>query len=138
MQVREFGIVVSVKGNIASVKTSRHNDCENCGACPGSSAIIIEADNPINAQPGQQVYFVVEQVNMLLAAFMVYIFPLLFTALAVIAASGVAQSNNATASIGLLVTVGLGSFGLAIIIVRSYEKWVRKKTSMLPTIIERA
>lgn len=136
MQVREIGIVVSVKGNIAAVKASRHNDCENCGACPGSSAIIIEADNQVNAQPGQQVYFVVEQVNMLLAAFVVYIFPLLFTTLAVMAALYAAQSNNITVGTTILVAVGVVSFGLSIIIVRSYEHWVRKKTSMLPTIIE--
>ena len=136
MKVREFGVVVSLRGNIAAVKASRHNDCENCGACPGSSAIIVEADNPVGAIPGQQVYFVVEQVNILLAAFIVYIFPLIFTAVGVLAASYLAQFNGFTPNNSILIVAGVMTFVSAIIIVRSYERWVHKKTSMLPTIIE--
>lgn len=136
MKVREFGVVISVKNNIATVKASRHNDCDNCGACPGNSAIIIEAENPVDAQPGQQVYFIVEQVNMLLAAFIVYIFPLIFTALGVIATSYLAQILNTNAGASVLVVSGIVFFAISILLVRSYERWARRKTNMLPTIIE--
>ena len=136
MKVREFGVVISVKDNIATVKASRHNDCDNCGACPGNSAIIIEAENNVGAQPGQQVYFIVEQVNMLLAAFIVYIFPLIFTALGVIATSYLAQLQNIILGVGMLVVSGVVFFVMSVLLVRSYERWARRKTNMLPTIIE--
>lgn len=136
MKVIEVGIVIAIQGNIAKVKASRHNDCDNCGACPGSSAIIIDADNTINAQPGQRVHFVVEQVNMLLAAFIVYIFPLIFTAVAVLIAAYAADINNAVNATQWMIAAGVGSFLTALGLIYLYERLVKRKTSMLPAIVE--
>lgn len=78
MQTQQEGIVIATQaGGMAQVKTSRHNDCENCGACPGNSAIVLEARNTLGAKPGQRVMVEVQEVNMLKSAFIVYLLPLI-------------------------------------------------------------
>ena len=89
MQQQE-GIVVEVEGRIAKVKTSRHNDCENCGACPGNSAIVISAFSPMQVKPGQRVVVEVQEINMLKAAFVVYLMPLLAIFLGALEGHGIA------------------------------------------------
>ncbi|MBP1765422.1 MAG: positive regulator of sigma RseC/MucC [Firmicutes bacterium] len=77
MEKQQEGIVIETRGDMARVKTSRHNDCENCGACPGNSAIVLDARNPLDAKIGQRVVIEIQEVNMLKAAFIVYVLPLL-------------------------------------------------------------
>jgi Positive regulator of sigma E activity len=45
--------------------------------CPGSNAMVIDADNDVGAELGQHVLIENKASNMLLAAFTVYILPLL-------------------------------------------------------------
>lgn len=90
MQQQE-GIVIEVEGRNAKVKTSRHNDCENCGACPGNSAIVVSAYSPIQVRPGQRVIVEVQEINMLKAAFVVYVMPLLAIILGALAGYGIAD-----------------------------------------------
>lgn len=76
MMQEQVGVVLEVSGSMAKVKATRHSDCENCGACPGNQAMVLEARNPVGAKPGQRVAFEVKEVNMLKAAFIVYMLPL--------------------------------------------------------------
>ena len=63
MDRQQEGIVLEcLDQGMAKVKTSRHNDCENCGACPGNSAIVLQARNPLKARPGQRVLVEVKEV----------------------------------------------------------------------------
>lgn len=79
MNQQHEGVVLSVSGNMAQVKASRHSDCENCGSCPGSSAIVVDAQNPVGARPGQRVLVEVRELGMLKSAFVVYMIPLIAT-----------------------------------------------------------
>lgn len=90
MLKEQDGIVIALDDKTAKVKASRHSDCENCGNCPGANAIIIEALNPVHASPGQAVKFQIKEVNMLQAAFNVYILPLIAAFIGVIAGRWVA------------------------------------------------
>jgi len=69
MQQQQEGVVVEVSGRIAKVKTSRHDDCENCGACPGNSAMILDVLNTMGAELGQRVLVKIQEINMLKAVF---------------------------------------------------------------------
>ena len=81
----EEGIIIEIsKSNIAKVKVGRHNECKNCGACPGDSSVVIEAKNLLGAKTGQRITFQMKETNMLMAAFVVYIAPLIVVALGVI------------------------------------------------------
>lgn len=77
MNKQQEGIVISVTGDLAKVRTSRHSDCENCGSCPGTSAIVLDARNPLAARPGQRVMIEVQEVGLVKSAFVVYFMPLL-------------------------------------------------------------
>lgn len=76
MAQRQEGIVIAVDGTLAKVKTSRHNSCDSCGACPGNSAMVLDAVNMVGAQPGQRVEIEVKEASMLKAAFTVFVLPL--------------------------------------------------------------
>lgn len=71
------GVVIETNENIAKVKSNRHGDCKNCGACPGDNATVLEVQNPVGAKPGQRVVFELKEENMLKAAFVVYILPII-------------------------------------------------------------
>jgi sigma-E factor negative regulatory protein RseC len=74
------GVVIEVTSAIARVKINRHSDCSNCGLCPGEDAMVLEALNTLNTKPGQRVILEVKEKNMLMAAFAVYILPLIAVA----------------------------------------------------------
>jgi sigma-E factor negative regulatory protein RseC len=71
------GVIVEDNGKTAKVKLSRHSECSSCGLCPGEDAIIIDAYNKAGAAIGQRVTVEITNQNVLKAAFIVYILPLL-------------------------------------------------------------
>lgn len=77
MKKEQQGVVIEINGNMAKVKSNRHGDCKNCGACPGDGATVLEVQNPLGAKPGQRVVFEIKEENMLKAAFVVYILPII-------------------------------------------------------------
>lgn len=108
------GVVLEVNQDIATVKISRHSECSNCGACPGDNAIILEAIDAVGSKAGQHVLIKSKETNMLLAAFLVYIFPLIAIALGVVI--GYYLSFSFTVSSTLLMTLGGVILGLAAIV----------------------
>lgn len=128
-------VVISVETNVAQVKMSRHNDCASCGACSGTSAAVILADNNINAQVGQRVLVAMPQNDMLKAAFLVYIMPLIFILGAIYLGNIISDSLCIDSTYIQVVTVLL-SATLAIGLIRSYEYRLHNNKQKLPTIIK--
>ncbi|MCI1943775.1 SoxR reducing system RseC family protein [Clostridium luticellarii] len=71
------GIVIEIEQDSARIRASKHGNCKSCGLCAGEDATIVEAKNLVGAKVGQHVLFEVEERNMLKAAFIVYILPLI-------------------------------------------------------------
>ncbi|MEY7999477.1 SoxR reducing system RseC family protein [Clostridium sp. Mt-5] len=71
------GVVIEIGQDFAKIRASKHGDCKSCGLCAGENATIVDAKNPVGAKPGQHVIFEVKERNMLKAAFIVYILPLI-------------------------------------------------------------
>ncbi|WP_446899103.1 SoxR reducing system RseC family protein [Clostridium sp. LBM24168] len=133
MKNESSGVVIEVKDDIAKVRTSNHSDCENCGACPGSAASIVNARNPVGAKPGQHVTFEIEETNMLKAAFVVYILPLIgifFGALIGTWISGKVGGNLKLFQIGGAVIL----FVLSLLYVKIFDKSAGKNDSIKPVI----
>jgi len=133
LKLEEFGVVVEVNGNLAKVKAARHGDCDNCGACPGDNAIMMDVQNTISAKPGQRVTFVVHNTSMVIAAFVVYVLPI------VTAAAGAVIGWFIANALGLplvpfQVGGGIIGFCLALIIIKLYDKAMKKDTKSLPVI----
>ncbi len=134
MAKHQEGIVIKLQEYTASVKTSRHNDCQNCGACPGNNAAVIEALNPINAQIGQLVVVNIPQKNLLLAAFIVYLLPIILTTGGIILFVSISRHLHIAFSAFEQTLVGVIFFILSLFIILTYEKFTRGKQAQLPII----
>lgn len=133
MKQEEIGIVVGVDGELAKVSAARHADCKDCGACPGEDAIVMDVRNPIGAKPGQKVAFEIQEANMIIAAFMVYVMPLLAAAVgAVIGWFGANKLGQPL--VPFQIGGGIIVFCLSLIFVKLYDKAVKKDTKSLPVI----
>ncbi len=133
MNKQQEGIVISAAGEMARVKTSRHNDCENCGACPGNAAIVLDARNPLGAKPGQQVMIEVQEIGMLKSAFIVYMLPLI-AMFAGAVAGGYAAEQAGSASYWYQVTGALVALVIAIMYIRHFDKRAGSNKNMQPVI----
>ncbi|MBA5850302.1 SoxR reducing system RseC family protein [Clostridium sp. cel8] len=133
MKNETSGIVIEVNGNIAKVRTSNHADCENCGACPGAAASVINARNPVGAKPGQHVKFVVEESHMLKAAFVVYILPLIGIFLGALLGTWIGKSVGGNLML-FQVIGGAILFILSLVYIKIFDKSAAKDDSVKPVI----
>lgn len=134
LKKQQEGIVLEVVGNIAKVKASRHSDCENCGSCPGNSAIVVEALNPVGAKRGQRVAIEVKEVNMLTAAFIVYILPLIMAVAGAFTGNYLAVQQYASNPLWYQIVGGVIAFGLSIIYIKYFDRNARTNDKMRPVI----
>lgn len=134
MDKQQEGIVIEVSGLMAKVKASRHNDCENCGACPGNSALVLEAENGIGAKPGDRVLIEVQEVNMLKAAFIVYMLPLLAIFIGAVGGNVFAEKMGYQALV-FQVVGGFIAFLLAVLYIKFFDYKARNDVKMRPVIL---
>jgi len=127
------GVVIEANENIARVKTNRHGDCKNCGACPGDNATVLEVQNPLGAKPGQRVVFEIKEENMLKAAFVVYILPIIAIFLGAICGTWLAtkfgQSNKMFQIGGAII-----AFILSVLYVKVFDRATGKNNKIKPII----
>ncbi|MCB2296461.1 SoxR reducing system RseC family protein [Clostridium tagluense] len=134
MVKEEEGIIIEIlEGDMAKVKVGRHGECKNCGACPGDSALIIEAQNLIGAKAGQRVAFEMKETNMLMAAFVVYIVPLIAILLGVIAGQAIAMKFGYSVR-GFQIVGGTLTFILSILNIKIFDKFAHNNKKMQPVI----
>lgn len=133
MTNKQDGVVVAVDGLIAKVKTSRHNNCENCGACPGNSAIVLDAQNPVGARAGQRVEIEIREAGMLKAAFVVFLLPLIAVFAGVMAAGYVAEQLGYSA-FGLQLIGALLALALALAYVKYFDRSAQSDAGGQPVI----
>ncbi|AIF52498.1 MULTISPECIES: SoxR reducing system RseC family protein [unclassified Pelosinus] len=135
MDKQQEGIVIeAISNHMARVKTSRHNDCENCGACPGNSALVLDARNDIGAKVGQRVAIEIKEINMLKAAFIVYILPLLMVFVGVVAGGFCAESFGYPL-LGPQIAGGIIAFILSVLYIKFFDSNARSDAKMQPIII---
>lgn len=130
------GIVIARDGPIARVKASRHSDCDNCGACPGDSAMVLDASNPLDAGVGQKVLLKVPEAGMLKAAFIVYVMPLLVTAFGAFIGGLTADRYAPGMFTTAQVIGGFVFFTFSLFAVLRYDRRSKKQSSMLPVIVK--
>ncbi len=82
--MEQIGVVVETFGHMARVRARRHTACSQCGKCDGGlhsmgspRELTIMAKNPLGAREGEVVEVKLGAQGVLLAAFLVYIIPLL-------------------------------------------------------------
>jgi sigma-E factor negative regulatory protein RseC len=130
----EEGIIIEIlQGNMARVKVGRHGECKNCGACPGDSALVIEAQNLIGAKAGQRINFEMKETNMLMAAFVVYIVPLIAIVIGVIGGQELAEKLGYSVQ-GFQIGGGIIAFALSVLNIKIFDKFAHNNKKMQPVI----
>ena len=132
----EEGIIIEIfENNIAKVKVGRHNECKNCGACPGDSSVVIEAQNPIGARTGQRISFEMKETNMLMAAFIVYIAPLIAVVLGIVGGGAIA-AKFAYSVRGFQIGGGILTFTLSVLNIKIFDNFSHNNDKMQPVITQ--
>jgi sigma-E factor negative regulatory protein RseC len=133
MHAQQEGIVIGIENGLAKVKTSRHSDCENCGSCPGSTALVLEARNPLGARPGQRVLIEVKELSMVKSAFVVYMLPVIAVFCGAMLGGYAAERLMAEP---LWYSIGGGSlaFFSSLLYIKYFDRSTRKNVSMQPVI----
>jgi len=130
----EEGVVIEVNGNLSEVRMGKHSDCKDCGACPGSDSAIITADNRIGAKPGQRVSVELQESNALIGAFVIFVLPLVFVFIGVIAGKELGGFLGINELISECIG-GVAFFVAAIVLVRLFDNFVAKKGKSIPVIL---
>jgi len=134
MKNRLEGIVIEVKDQIARVKIRRHGDCSNCGSCPGDEAVLVDAFNDAEAQPGRRVIVEMDGDRMLMSVFVVFVLPLAAIAAGCFIGLGLARMVNQF-EILLEITGGLICFLLSVGYIKHFDRMIKAKQN-LATIIQ--
>lgn len=132
---QEQGLVVEVYDGLAKIKVGRHAECTSCGACPSSRQVMVEAVNKIGAHPGQRVRFAMQEQNVLVGAFVVFVLPLLAAGLGAVAGWLLAPSLSVSAAQGSA-GLALVALVLALGFVRYFDRRVARRQEMKPVIVE--
>jgi sigma-E factor negative regulatory protein RseC len=131
---KEEGYILETNDRTAKVRLGRHSDCIACGACPSAKNIVVEAQNPLQARAGQKVVLGVQEKNVIQAAFMVFIMPLLAAAVGAWCGAGIADVWGVEpvhgAIFGAFVLLGVAWAGM-----KSYDRQMAKRHDRKPVIV---
>lgn len=139
MAMEAYGEVVALceKGR-ALVRTRRHSSCSKCGACGLSGELPdleIETVNLIDAQPGDIVIVSMESRNVLVAALLVYIVPLLvFIGGLLVGRFAGARLFPELRSEWFSVAVGVLLMGASYFFLSSYDRRASRRGKYMPRI----
>lgn len=131
----EYGRVVALDGAVATVRVGRHAECSSCGACGGARQAVVEAENAAGAAIGDAVRFEFREQSVILGAFMVFVWPLIFAAfggaLGFLAAPSIDASVDSSATGGAVLF-----FLLSLVVVKKFDKKAGRDAAARPRIVE--
>nr|WP_275890918.1 SoxR reducing system RseC family protein [Romboutsia hominis] len=112
----------------------RHSACAACGKCVTSSEskdIVVEVDNNIGAKVGDRVKVNMDGVNVLKAAFLVYLTPLAGLLIGTIATYFILNSISMTSSIEVIsFIVGITTMMIVFFILKKRDKNLERAESI--------
>ncbi|OPX84608.1 SoxR reducing system RseC family protein [Pelotomaculum sp. PtaB.Bin117] len=133
MKKEAEGIVIALDGRIAKVKVGRDSDCECCEACLVDRASVTDVYNPVDATVGQRVIIEIPEDNMLIAAFIAFLLPLLTTFMGFLIGVLISQEFGFPALLSE-VSTSIVAFILTLLYIKYYDRSI--KTKMIPVITD--
>jgi len=130
----EQGLVIEVINNVAKIKVGRHNDCSNCGACPGNDSVIISANDKVGVKIGDRVVFEMKEDNVLRGAFIVFIFPLIAAFVGVLLGSFIGKYIGYNINVSRIIG-GIFTFLLSMIFIKLFDRATTASEKSQPSII---
>lgn len=131
-------VIELVDGTTAKIKMQKHSACAACGKCASSTDkkdIIVEVDNNIGAKVGDYVEVNMDSVNVIKAAAIVYIVPLIALLGGTIVSYGVFNFID----IGMNKEVLSGFIGIVLtiisyLLIKSKDRKFRESRNYIPII----
>ncbi|CEP49694.1 hypothetical protein GOD95_11985 [Paeniclostridium sordellii] len=131
-------IIELVDGTTAKIKMQKHSACAACGKCASSTDkkdIIVEVDNNIGAKVGDYVEVNMDSVNVIKAAAIVYIVPLIALLGGTIVSYGILNFID----IGMNKEVLSGFIGIVLtiisyLLIKSKDRKFRESRNYIPII----
>lgn len=131
-------VIELVDGTIAKIKMQKHSACAACGKCASSTDkkdIIVEVDNNIGAKVGDYVEVNMDSVNVIKAAAIVYIVPLIALLGGTIISYGIFNFID----IGMNKEVLSGFIGIVLtiisyLLIKSKDRKFRESRNYIPII----
>ncbi len=136
--MRQCGVIMSTNGDRAKVVLQKHSACGDCKGCRWGDedmSMEVEAFNSINAKIGDRVEIDMENQNVLAAAFIAYMIPLI----ALIAGVFIGSILLDKIGLGQYKEIGSGIIGLVLTaasyaIIRTKESSFKLNKSFVPVI----
>ena len=140
--MNQFGQVLEVQEDKATIKVRKHASCKSCGACGFLSKtdveeVVLEAFNPIGAKKGEVVKVTAERRKVLLATLIVYVIPIIALVVAMYIGQQLAIGmgrEDIHELVGII--TGLGAMSAVFVGVRLVDKRIEKSQEFKPVIIE--
>jgi len=129
--MEEKGRVVKVENGVAKVEMERTSSCARCGICLQGSGekMILYAKDSLGVHPGDEVLVSMESKEVLKAAFLIYLFPLI----GLIAGYLIGRTIFGTENVGILFA-GFGFFGVFFLLYE-YDKRLKSRINREAIII---
>jgi len=136
--MKQCGVVQEVNGQHAKIVMQRHSSCAGCNACKmgqEENKMSIEVINEVNAKIGDRVSIDMEDQDVLSAAFIVYMIPLI--ALLV----GIFAGNQLLSNVGpykdiYVALIGFVAMALTFLAIRKKEGSFKLSRKFHPVITE--
>ena len=137
--MNQHGYVIElVDGTTAKIKMQKHSACAACGKCASSTDkkdIIVEVDNNIGAKVGDYVEVNMDSVNVIKAAAIVYIVPLI----ALLGGTIISYAILNFIDIGMNKEVLSGFIGIVLtiisyLLIKSKDRKFRESRNYIPII----
>lgn len=133
-------IIEVVDKKTAKLKMQRHSACASCGKCATSSEkkdIVVEVDNALGAQVGDKVKVNMETVNVLKAAAIVYIVPLVALLVGTIGTYFVLNLLKISTNVETISgAIGLVSMLISFLILKKNDNKFRDSREYIPIVTE--
>jgi sigma-E factor negative regulatory protein RseC len=139
--MEEIGVVMETSGMTAKVMMTRSGSCESCSASGTCKAVsddrVMEADNPLGAEPGQHVLLKIESGMFLKATFLTYMLPVIFLFLGAYLGGKFGPEISGAISVDNWQALGGVAFlVLSAAMVRLYDRKVKKSKLLKPVIVK--
>ena len=137
--MNQQGYIVEIVDSVtAKLKLKRHFACTSCGKCATTSEekyIIVEADNTIGAKVGDRVEVNMETVNVLKAAFIAYVTPLVALLVGTVGSFYGLKAIGIENNIELFsAIIGLALMLMAFFILKKNDKKFRDSKEYIPIV----
>ena len=137
--MRSTGVIVeTLEYNIAKLQMKQHSACAECGKCHTESEskdLLVEVDNSVGAKVGDFVEVDLEAANVLQAAAIAYLVPLVSLLAGVIATYQILNIIGYNGSIEIASTVvGFITMVISYIIIKINDKNFKKSKKYMPVV----